>query len=330
MIYNELGNTGLRVSRIGLGLAALGRPSYINLGHGVDLEGGYDPNELERKAHRVLNKASEYGITYFDAARSYGKAEDFLSSWIHKRDPQPEVIIGSKWGYTYVANWQINAKVHEIKEHSLNVLNRQWLESNEQLGSKLSLYQIHSATLSSGVLENDEVLDRLAELKADGTLIGLSLSGPKQGKSLQKALNIQKNGKLLFDSVQATWNILETSAETQLKEAKNAGLGIILKEVVANGRLTERNDSNTFKDKKKLLSHWSAEAGVSIDAWAIGVALQQSWVDIVLSGATTEGQLKSNLDALKLISPGEAGDEWRSISEDPKDYWQKRSQLKWN
>ncbi|MGB5748926.1 MAG: aldo/keto reductase, partial [Desulfobacterales bacterium] len=40
---------------------------------------------MEAQAHRVLDSAWDAGIRYFDAARSYGKAEDFLHSWLAKR-----------------------------------------------------------------------------------------------------------------------------------------------------------------------------------------------------------------------------------------------------
>jgi aryl-alcohol dehydrogenase-like predicted oxidoreductase len=44
---------------------------------------------------------------YFDAARSYGRAEEFLGGWLAARGIGPdEVAVGSKWGYTYTANWQ--------------------------------------------------------------------------------------------------------------------------------------------------------------------------------------------------------------------------------
>jgi aryl-alcohol dehydrogenase-like predicted oxidoreductase len=44
---------------------------------------------------------------YFDAARSYGRAEEFLGGWLAARGIAPqEVVVGSKWGYVYTANWQ--------------------------------------------------------------------------------------------------------------------------------------------------------------------------------------------------------------------------------
>ena len=52
-----LGRTGLAVSPIGLGLAALGRPGYINLGHAADLPGAYELSRMEAHAHAVLDAA---------------------------------------------------------------------------------------------------------------------------------------------------------------------------------------------------------------------------------------------------------------------------------
>jgi hypothetical protein len=67
------------------------------------------------------------------------------------------VVVGSKWGYTYTAGWKVDADKHEVKEHSLPVLLRQIEKSREYLGLYLKIYQIHSATLDSGVLENNDV-----------------------------------------------------------------------------------------------------------------------------------------------------------------------------
>ena len=101
MSVHVLGRTGLPVSRLGLGLAALGRPGYINLGHGDDLGAQKDVATLEREAHAVLDAAYAGGIRYFDAARSYGKAEKFLADWLKLRGLGPEAVtVGSKWGYT--------------------------------------------------------------------------------------------------------------------------------------------------------------------------------------------------------------------------------------
>src|SRR4051794_39991968 len=123
MPMRSLGNTGLVVSRLGLGLAALGRPGYINLGHAEDLGQDYDASHMEARAHAVLDSAWAAGVRYFDAARSYGQAERFLAEWLAARGIPPEaVVVGSKWGYTYTAGWQVRADKHEVKNHTLSVL----------------------------------------------------------------------------------------------------------------------------------------------------------------------------------------------------------------
>src|SRR5215831_10303376 len=92
-----LGSTGLIVSRIGLGLAALGRPAYINLGRDRDFGADRTVADLERRCHDMLDAAYAAGIRYVDAARSYGMAEAFLGSWLKKQNlPQDAMTIGSK------------------------------------------------------------------------------------------------------------------------------------------------------------------------------------------------------------------------------------------
>ena len=221
-------------AKIGLGLAALGRPGYINLGHAEDLNSNYGIGTMRRNAHAVLDTAWELGVRYFDAARSYGRAEEFLADWIQDRNiGRDEIQVGSKWGYTYTAAWQVTPPTgveHEVKRHDLRVLQTQFQASINHFSDHLGLYQIHSATKDSGVLENREVLERLNGLRQSGIKIGLSVSGVNQSETIDQALTIRFDDELLFGSVQATWNLLETSATESLKKAHGAGVDVIVKE----------------------------------------------------------------------------------------------------
>jgi aryl-alcohol dehydrogenase-like predicted oxidoreductase len=315
-VIATLGDTGLMVTRIGLGLAALGRPGYINLGHGADLAGRTDVGSMERAAHAVLDAAYAGGVRYFDAARSYGRAEAFLASWLARRAfARDEVTVGSKWGYTYTADWRVDAEVHEVKDLTAEHFRRQLAETRSLLGDHLRLYQIHSATLDSGVLDDRSVLGELAQLRATGVFIGLSTSGPGQAATILRALEVGG-----FDSVQSTWNLLERSAGPALAAAHAAGLGVIIKEALANGRLTERGDV-------PALVGFAREAGTTPDAVALAAVLAQPWVDVVLSGATTVWELESNLAAIGLEVDVARFD---GIVEDAETYWAKRGELPWN
>ena len=327
----RLGKAGPPVSHIGIGLAALGRPGYINLGHSTDLRRDYRPERMEAAAHAVLDAAWAGGVRYFDAARSYGRAEDFLGSWLARRKPsRNDVTVGSKWGYTYAAGWKPDADVHEVKDHSVATFDRQIAETRERLGNSLAVYHIHSATLDSGALDRVEVLRAMAGLREEGVLPGLSLSGPRQADTLHRAMEVEVDGHPVFGCVQATWNVLEPSAGAALAEAHEAGWGVIVKEALANGRLTSRNRTpESFELIEKLRSLAGGHGG-GVDAVALAAALAQPWADVVLSGAATTGQLESNLAALDTkLSAAEAGD-LLALAEPPGVYWKKRAALAWN
>ena len=313
-----LGRTGLPVSEIGLGLAALGRPGYLNLGHGDDLGADKSPAALERRAHEVLDAAWDAGVRYFDAARSYGRAEEFLGSWLDARGlGRGDVTIGSKWGYTYTADWRVDADPPEVKDLSAATLRRQIGETREHLGDRLSLYQIHSATVESGVLEDAEIRRGLDDLRREGVGIGLTTTGPEQAATIERAL--EAGG---FDSVQATWNLLERSAGDALARAHDAGMGVIVKEALANGRLAARGE---HPDVDRVATRLQATP----DAVALAAVLHQPWVDVVLSGAATTEQIASNVAATRVAFDDDAAEQLAGMAEPPDWYWARRAALPW-
>jgi len=322
-----LGATRLRVTPVGLGLAALGRPAYIDLGREADLGPDRGVEALERRCHQVLDAAWAAGVRYFDAARSYGRAEAFLASWLRANGLRTEALtVGSKWGYSYVGDWRMDAKVHEVKDHSLAALRRQFGQSLTLLGDHLDLYQVHSATLDSGVLEDRAVLAELARLAESGVVVGLSASGPGQAATIRRALEVAAGGAGPFACVQATWNLLEPSAGPALAEASAAGWGVIVKEAVANGRLTPHGQGPAAA----VLGRVAASHGVGVDAVALAAVLANPWADVVLSGAVTPAQLEANLAAVEVeLDPGEL-EELAALAEPPEGYWKTRAALSWS
>jgi aryl-alcohol dehydrogenase-like predicted oxidoreductase len=331
MESRSLGSTGLMVSRLGLGLAALGRPGYINLHHADDLGAESSETAMEHRALGVLDAAWNAGIRYFDVARSYGLGEKFLAGWLKSRSiSQPAVTVGSKWGYIYTADWKIQSQSNEIKDHTLANLQKQWRESASWLDGYFDLYQIHSATNESGVLDDPSVLEELVRLKTKGVHIGLSLSGPDQTATLRKAMAIVLDGSRLFETVQATWNLLEPSAGPALAEAHAAGMGVIIKEALANGRLTNRNPDPGFAPRLAILQREAARFDGSLDTIALAACLAQPFADVVLSGAATAEQVLSNAKSLRLKLDSEAISRLTALAEPAQSYWTTRKNLPWN
>jgi aryl-alcohol dehydrogenase-like predicted oxidoreductase len=326
-----LGETGLLASRLGVGLAALGRPGYMTLHHRQDLGGRYEPEAMEARAHAVLDAAYARGVRYIDVARSYGRGEAFVASWLgpDRRD-RDAVVVASKWGYTYTADWRADADTHEVKDHSLTALRRQMRESQDQLGAHLSLYQIHSVTADSTVLRDAPVIDMLADLRATGVRVGLTVSGDRQAPVIRAALDVERAGKPVFDVVQATWNLLERGAESALREAHEAGVGVVVKEVLANGRLVGLSVDPRLAGPLQRLRATARELQTTADAVAIAAALARPWADVVLVGPASVPHLESNLGALALSWDESLDALLEPLTMSSAEYWRMRRGFTWN
>ncbi|MDT0270164.1 aldo/keto reductase [Streptomyces sp. DSM 44915] len=310
-------------ARIGLGLAAVGRPGYLNLGRADDLPADRTPAALRERTHQLLDAAYAQGVRYLDTARSYGRAEEFLADWLDSRtDAARELAVGSKWGYTYTADWRVTADTHEVKDHGAATFDRQYAESRALLGDRLDLYQIHSVTPESPALTDPTVLARLARLVEDGVTVGLSTSGPAQADAIRAALAVTVAGQPLFGTVQATFNLLEPSAGPALAEAHAAGRTVIVKEALANGRLAGQA-------APPELRRLAEETGTSADAVALAAVLAQPWAGLALSGAATVEQLTTNVAAAGLrLDPAWLTSLARLV-EPPTTYWRTRAALPW-
>ena len=234
-----LGATGLPVSPLGLGLAALGRPGYINLGHAADL-GDDRRGGMEHRAHAVLDAAYEAGVRYFDAARSYGRAEEFLA-----RGCAPRVAPGDGDGRLEVG----------LHLHRRLAGRRRRARGQGPLGRRrcaASGRDARAARRAPGALPDPlgDARERRARRPRGARRArracaserrarsGSPSPAPRQAETIERALEVGG-----FDTVQATWNLLERSAGPALAEAHDAGLGVIVKEALANGRLTARGDA---------------------------------------------------------------------------------------
>lgn len=340
--------TSSSLPRIGLGMAALGRPGYINLDRS-EIFGSDDRtvDKMQTQSNLVIDRLFEEcdkipstdtakQRPWLDCARSYGLSEKFVGEYLRNHNIDPDsVYISSKWGYTYVADFKVElppGAKHEVKDHSTENFLKQVKETEGFLGEYLDLYQIHSATFDSGILTDKEAHDALAKCRRErGWAIGLSVSGPGQGDILREAMKIRVSGHdggsalPLFDSVQCTYNVLEQRPGEALMEAHQAGMDIIIKEGLANGRAL-RNDA---------IIEFSQKLNCEPDQLALACILAQPFCPRVLSGAVTPEQLSSNLVAQtvadKLVEDESLLEEIMTATRMESElYWSDRSALAWN
>ncbi len=313
-------------ARWALGTAVLGRPAYINTGSAAELPAARSVDAFRANTWAVLDAAVEAGVDWIDTARSYGRAEEFVGQWWRSRAeadpnwPERAPTVSSKWGYAYVGNWNAAAEVHELKEHSLRQFERQW-ELTVQALPRLHLYQVHSLTTDSPLFEDGPLLDALARVRDHGVAIGFSTSGPRQAETVHRALEVTRGGAALSSAVQSTWNLLETSVGVALSEASRRELTVIVKEVLANGRLVT--------DPPDALRSIAERHHVGADAVALAAAATQPWANRVLLGPAGPAQLAQNLLADTLTIDDADLAVLTGFALDPAQYWGERSALPW-
>ena len=305
----------VNLTRIGLGLAALGRPAYINLGRVEALPADRGVEAMRAASWTVLDDAYAAGVRWVDTARSYGRAEEFLAGWLDDRG-HTDVTVSSKWGYAYVGDWRLDAPVHEVKEHSAARLRAQWAESTALLGTRIGYYQVHSLTVDSPLFDDTELVGLLTDLASSGVRVGFSTSGPAQADAVRRAMALG-----VFTSVQSTWNVLETSVGAALAEAHDAGAHVLVKEAMANGRLAVR--------PPPVVAALARDRGVGPDAVALAAVLAQPWADTVLTGAADVAQLRSNLACAGVTLTAEDRAALAGLAEPAEEYWATRSTLPW-
>ncbi|MFT6357851.1 MAG: aryl-alcohol dehydrogenase-like predicted oxidoreductase [Saprospiraceae bacterium] len=313
---------------IGLGTAAIGRPQYINIRQDTT-DTQFSLERFRQKGLEMLDAAYAQGIRYFDTAPGYGMAEQLLLDWIAHKDDN-SIEIATKWGYTYVANFDPNATQHEIKEHSLAKLDEQWEQSKNFL-PRLFTYQIHSATFETGVLNKERILNRLAELKSErGILLGITTTGANQVEVLKKAAEVEVEGQSLFDTFQVTYNIFDQSLAPISKELSAQNKKLVIKEALANGRVFPNTQYTHYTAAYDVLDRLAKKYDVGIDAIALRFCADSIPVFKVLSGAANHQHLFDNLKVNHFELEEEDVAILKKLAIKPTQYWTERKLLGWN
>ena len=228
MKYRPLGRTGLTVSALSLGTAALG------VDYGIAAPGDFG-RPAEDEAIRLVRAAIDCGITLIDTAPAYGDSERIVGL-AAGRDPR--IIIATKVtlpsspsaspssvvsGFPAVERGAGSRTVIASLESSLRALGREALD----------IVQIHNATRE--VIDEGAVTAALVEARRRGLVrvIGASVYGE------EAALAVIRSGE--YGVVQVALNALDQRMMRDvLPAAEAAGVGVIVRSAFLKGALTPK------------------------------------------------------------------------------------------
>lgn len=229
MKYNKLGSSGIKVSEIGFGAWTIALDWW-----GKKIE--------EDEAKRMLKKAYDVGINFFETGDMYGrgKSERLLGEVF--KDMREEIVISTKYGYDFGNAKQIGHS--ELPQRFDAEFTKKALkDSLERLQTDhVDVYGMHNPKLYH--IRDDKIFDLLNSFINDGKVKTLQVAlGPAIGWT-QEGLEAMEKGNV--NAVQTVYNILEQTPGNELLEnASQKDVGILVRVPDASGILTGKVDEKT-------------------------------------------------------------------------------------
>lgn len=301
MRYLELGRSGLRVSKIGLGTWQIGSSEWgWGSGYGVE------------DVVRAIARAHELGVNFIDTAEIYGGgvSEEVVGRAV--REFRDEVVIATKvWPTHATYDGVLKACERSLRRLGVDVID---------------LYQIHWPNPLVPLSSTMRAMERLVEL---GKVRAIGVSNFSLSK-LKKAQECLRREEIVSDQVK--YNLVERGVEKGLLQyCEREGVALIAYSPLAQGFLTARyNASNRPRDfvrrinplfdpavlrRAEPLMRLLREVAASHDAEPGQVALAWliKWSNVVaIPGAKRPEQAESNARAAELELSDE---EWSMLSD---------------
>ena len=247
MNYNKLGKTDIKVSELGFGAWAIALDWW-----GKKIE--------EDEAKRMLKKAYDLGINFFETGDMYGKGKSEKLIGEVFKDMRHEIVISTKYGYDFSEVEQIGHS--ELPQRfDVEFTKKALKNSLERLQTDyLDMYGLHNPKLQH--IRNDsifEVLDNLIKnetIKTYQVALGPAIGWTQEGLEAMERPNIS--------AVQTVYNILEQTPGNELmRKAQEKDVGILVRVPEASGILTGKVNADTKIDEK---DHRSVRKGEWIKA----------------------------------------------------------------
>lgn len=247
MKYKTLGKSGISVSEVGFGAWTIALDWW-----GKKIE--------DDEAKRMLKKAYDLGINFFETADMYGKGKSEKLIGKVFKDMRDEIVISTKYGYDFENVEQIGHKElpqrfdSEFTENALkNSLNR--LQTDY-----IDVYGLHNPKLNH--IRDDKIFQTLDQMikkekiKTYQVALGPAIGWTQEGLEAMNRKNVS--------AVQTVYNILEQTPGNELiKNGERKNVGILVRVPDASGILTGKVKADTKIDEK---DHRSVRKGEWIKA----------------------------------------------------------------
>ncbi len=295
MKYRKLGKTGLDVSEIGLGTAQLGGPSFI--------AGRYigSPRIERSEAIRMLEKAFDSGINFYDTSDKYGdgEAERILGEVFAGR--KKKVVLATKCGITEEGKRCFEEKyVRSCLENSLKNLRVEYID----------LFQLTKPDIN--IINSGSIYGIFDKLKKEGKIRYCGVSTGTDEETMQLIADNK------VDALQIFYNLLHIRPnKIFISNAFNNDIGLIIRSPLSSGVLTGRYNYNTrFSSEddrseflfgktlisrvdmvKKIVEQYSLGENYNILQFSLNYPLSNKKISTIIPGVSKSRQLD---DILKL------------------------------
>ena len=234
MKYKTLGKSGIKVSEIGFGAWTIALNWW-----GKEI--------TEDEAKRMLKKAYDLGINFFETGDMYGKGKSERLIGEVFKGMRNEVVISTKYGYDFENVDQIGHKELPQKfdaEFTESALNK----SLERLQTDhVDVYGLHNPKLQH--IHDDSIFETLdkkileGKIKTSQAALGPAIGWTQEGLEAMERKNIS--------AIQTVYNILEQTPGNELMEnAEKKNVGVLVRVPDASGILTGKVDEKTKIDEK--------------------------------------------------------------------------------
>lgn len=307
MQYRKLGNTGVDVSRICLGMMSFGKPGGEN---------GLFPWAKDfEEAKPLFKRAIELGINFFDTANVYqlGTSEEVTGKLIKEFGlDRDEIVVATK----------VHMPMRGEKPNSGGLSRKNILSEIDKSLERLQLdyvdlYQIHRLDPATPM---EEIMETLHEVVKSGKAryIGASTMHAWQFQKLQNIA--EKNGWTKFVTMQNHYNLMYREEEREMNPyCLDSGVGLIPWSPLAGGRLTRPWGAQTERNKIDAVSPmvWdrsldldipvienleklAKEKGITMAQMALAWLLSKSAVTSPIVGSTSIRHIEEAVSALEI------------------------------